>query len=71
MDIRKYVENYRFEFDGGGSYVPSEHEIAMLEDAINGFIGPMLESHARIAEEFCEQGRDGYQIGKAIRASVS
>lgn len=25
------------------------------------------ERCARIAEDFCEQGRDGYQIAKAIR----
>ena len=43
MDIREFVENYRFEFDGGGSYAPTERERAMLEDAIEGFVAATQE----------------------------
>lgn len=37
-DVREYVENYRFEFDDGGSYAPTERERAMLEDALEGYL---------------------------------
>lgn len=37
-DVHDFVENYRFEFDGGGSYAPKDHEKAMLEDAICAFL---------------------------------
>jgi len=36
--VHKYVQDYRFEFDGGGSYAPTERERAMLEDAIEGYL---------------------------------
>lgn len=36
--VAKFVESYRFEFDGGQQYTPAEHERAMLEDAIEGYL---------------------------------
>lgn len=36
--ISDYVNDYRFEFGDGGSYVPTERDKAMLEDAIEGYL---------------------------------
>ena len=45
MNVRQYVENYRFEFEGGQQYTPNDRDRAMLEDAINGFVAEM-QQHA-------------------------
>ena len=43
--IRDYVIDYRFELDGGRQYRPSEHELAMLEDAIEGYVAGLSRDH--------------------------
>jgi len=44
--VREYIENYRFEFDGGGSYAPTERDRAMLEDALEGYLALQPEAPA-------------------------
>lgn len=38
ITVHEYVKAYQFEFDGGGTYTPTEAERAMLEDALEGFL---------------------------------
>lgn len=42
--VRDYIANYRFEMDGGGSYRPTAHEEAMIEDAIEGYIASLPQT---------------------------
>jgi hypothetical protein len=41
-NVHEWVQGYEFRFDEGGGYTPTEQERAMLEDAINGYLGDSL-----------------------------
>ncbi|PWL17431.1 hypothetical protein DKP76_11680 [Falsochrobactrum shanghaiense] len=36
--VHEYVQGYEFRADNGGGYTPTDGELAMIEDAIQGFI---------------------------------
>jgi len=37
--VHEYVIDYEFRFDGGAGYTPTLAERAMIEDAIQGYLG--------------------------------
>lgn len=43
VNVHEYVEGYEFRFDGGGSYVPTDRDKAMLEDAIEGYLASRVD----------------------------
>jgi hypothetical protein len=50
VDAHTFVDVYNFCFDDGRVYTPSEHEKAMLEDAINGYIAECEQRQAELDE---------------------
>jgi hypothetical protein len=49
-DVSQYVKSYEFRFDDGAGYVPTEHERAMLEDAIEGYLAERLPPSPQASE---------------------
>lgn len=50
VDVHVFVEVYNFCFEDGRIYTPKEHEKAMLEDAINGYIGECEQRQMELDE---------------------
>lgn len=50
VDAHVFADVYQFHFDDGRVYTPSEHEKAMLEDAINGYIAECEQRQAELDE---------------------
>lgn len=50
IDAHDFVEVYNFCFGDGRVYVPSDHEKAMLEDAINGYIAECEQRKVELDE---------------------
>lgn len=50
IDVHTFANVYNFCFDDGRIYTPSEHEKAMLEDAINGYIAECEQRQAELDE---------------------
>lgn len=50
-DVHDFVENYRFEFDGGGTYAPTDRDKAMLEDAIEGFLSNLTDDALKAEQD--------------------